>query len=118
VARFPEEGIPVEDLVARVRAVTAREPLVFAAGPPRVRRLGIVSGAAAKALPDAVALGLDAFLTGEPAEHVMGDARDARITFLAAGHHATETLGVRALGDRLAERFGVEHRFVDVPNPI
>lgn len=112
------DGIPAAELFARVRAVTGREPLVFAAGPERVRRIGIVSGGAAKVLPEAVALGLDAFLTGEPAEPVMAEAREAGIHFIAAGHYATETFGVKALGERLAESFGVEHVFVDVPNPI
>jgi len=116
--RFPGDGIAAEDLFARVRDVTGREPLVFDGGPPRIRSIGIVSGAAAKWLPKAVALGLDAFLTGEPAEHVMADAREAGIHFIAAGHYATETFGVRALGDRLAERFGIEHLFVDIPNPV
>ena len=91
---------------------------MFDAGPDRVRRIGIVSGAAAKWLPRAVALGLDAFLTGEPAEHVMADAREAGIHFIAAGHYATETFGVRRLGDLLAARFGLEHVFVDIPNPV
>ncbi len=62
--------------------------------------------------------GLDAFLTGEPKEHVMADARESGIHFIAAGHYATETFGVRALGDLLAERFGIEHVFVDIPNPV
>lgn len=112
------DGIPAAELFSRVRAVTGREPLVFAAGPERVRRIGIVSGGAAKVLPEAIALGLDAFLTGEPTEPVMAEAREAGIHFIAAGHYATETFGVRALGERLAEHFGVEHVFVDVPNPI
>ena len=48
----------------------------------------------------------------------MAEARESAIHFLAAGHYATETFGVRALGDRLADRFGVDHVFIDVPNPI
>ena len=48
----------------------------------------------------------------------MADARESGIQFIAAGHYATETFGVRALGDRLAERFGIEHHFVDLPNPV
>ena len=118
IGRFDGDGITPGDLVARVREATGREPLVFDAGPARVRRIGIISGAAAKWLPKAVALGLDAFLTGEPAEHVMADAREAGIHFIAAGHYATETFGVRALGERLAATHGVEHVFVDIPNPI
>ncbi len=118
VGRFGAGGIDAGELFARVEQVTGRSPLVFDAGPPRIRTIGIVSGAAAKWLPRAVALGLDAFLTGEPAEHVMADAREAGIHFIAAGHYATETFGVRALGERLAARHGVEHRFVDIPNPV
>ena len=118
VGEFAAEGIAAADLFTRVREVTDREPLVFDAGPERVRRIGIISGSAAKYLPRAVELGLDAFLTGEPAEHVMADAREAGIHFIAAGHYATETFGVRRLGERLAERFGIEHVFVDIPNPV
>jgi dinuclear metal center YbgI/SA1388 family protein len=115
---FADDGIPAADLFERVREVTARVPTVFDAGPDRVRRIGIVSGAGADTLPEAVSLGLDALLTGEPREHVMADAREAGIHFIAAGHYATETFGVRALGDWLAERFGIDHVWVDIPNPV
>ena len=117
-ATFPGDGVPAAELLERVAALTGREPLAFAAGPERVRRMAIVSGSAADLLPEAVAAGFDAFLTGEPREHVMADAREAGIHFVAAGHYATETFGIRALGDRLAERFGLEHEFVDIPNPV
>src|SRR5215217_4862390 len=96
---FAGDGVAAEELVARVREVTGREPLVQGAGPARVRRIGIVSGSAADGLHEAAALGLDAFLTGEPKEHVMADATELGIHFIAAGHYATETFGVRALGD-------------------
>ena len=112
------EPVPAAELFARVTAVTAREPLVFDAGPPEIRRVAIVSGGAASRLGQAVADGYDAFLTGEPKENVMADAREAGIHFIAAGHYATETLGVRRLGDLLAERFGIEHVWVDLPNPV
>ena len=115
---FPGEGVPAAELFARVREVTGREPTVFDGGPERVRRIGIVSGSGADALGEAIELGLDAFLTGEPREHVMADSREAGIHFVAAGHYATETFGVRALGDWLAQRFGVEHVWVDIPNPV
>jgi len=118
IARFAGEGVPIEDLIARVAAVTDRPPLAFEAGPPRVRTLGIVSGAAAGTLSEAIDLGLDAFLTGEPKEHVMAEAREGGIHFIAAGHYATETLGIRRLGELVAERFGVEHVFADIPNPV
>jgi len=115
---FPGDGIAAAHLFARVREITARVPTVFDGGPERVRRIGIVSGSGADMLPEAAALGLDAFLTGEPREHVMADAREAGVHFIAAGHYATETFGVRALGDWLAHRFGIEHVWVDIPNPV
>ena len=118
IGEFAGDGLPAAELFARVALVTQREPLVFDAGPERVRRIGVITGSAARYLPQAVALGLDAFLTGEPAEHVMADAREAGIHFIAAGHYATETFGVRRLGDLLAEHHGIVHEFVDIPNPV
>ena len=117
-ARFPGEGIAAAELFARVREVTGREPLVFDAGPDPVRGIGIVSGAAADDVTLAIEAGLDAFLTGEPTERVMAEAREGGVHFIAAGHYATETFGIRRLGELVAERFGVEHVFIDVPNPI
>jgi putative NIF3 family GTP cyclohydrolase 1 type 2 len=101
-----------------VRTLTQRDPLVFDAGPERVRTIGIVYGGAAGALDDAVAAGLDAFLTGEPKEQVMGTAREAGVHFIGAGHYATETFGIRRLGELAGERFGLRHEFIDVPNPV
>jgi len=112
------DPVPAAELFARVAAVTGREPLVFDGGPPAIRRLAIVSGSAASGLDRAVAEGYDAFLTGEPKEHVMADAYEAGIHFVAAGHYATETFGVRRLGDWLTDRFGVHHEWVDLPNPV
>jgi dinuclear metal center YbgI/SA1388 family protein len=115
---FPGDGIAATELFERVREVTARVPTVFDGGPDTVRRIGIVSGGGASHLEEAIALGLDAFLTGEPREHVMSLAREAGIHFIAAGHYATERLGIRRLGELVAERFGVAHAFVEVPNPV
>jgi dinuclear metal center YbgI/SA1388 family protein len=112
-------GISPDELHARVREATGgREPLSFLAGPAQVHTIGIISGAAARHLDDAVAAGLDAFVTGEPREPAMNDARENAIHFLAAGHYATETFGVRALGERLASEFGIKHVFAHLPNPI
>jgi dinuclear metal center YbgI/SA1388 family protein len=117
--RFDGDGLTIDELTARLRtAVGDREPLVVDAGPERIRTLGIVTGAASDSMLDAVALGLDAFVTGEPAERAFSIATDAQIHFLAGGHHATETFGVRRLGGLLEREFGIRHQFLDVPNPI
>ena len=117
-ARFAGAGVAPAELVERVHAATGREPLAFTDGPDPVRTVGIVSGAGADHLEDAIGAGLDAFVTGEPAERSMARAREAGVHFLAAGHYATETFGVRALGDWLAERYGINHFWLDITNPV
>jgi dinuclear metal center YbgI/SA1388 family protein len=112
------DGVPFDELRLRCAAAFGQEPFTWETGPELVHSVGIVSGAAASSFGEAIAHGLDAFLTGEPAEHVMADARESGTHFIAAGHYATETFGVRRLGELLAERFGVEQRFVEAPNPI
>jgi dinuclear metal center YbgI/SA1388 family protein len=117
-AHFAGDGIEAGELVARIGELTGRDPLVFDDGPTRVRSLGIVSGGAAGDLDAAIAAGLDGFLTGEPSEPAMTTAREAGVHFIAAGHYATETFGVRCLGELLAERFGIAQEFIDLPNPV
>ena len=43
--------------------------------------------------------------------------RASPVHLFAAGHYATETFGVKRLGEHLAERFALRHVFLDVPNP-
>jgi dinuclear metal center YbgI/SA1388 family protein len=115
--RFPE-AIPATELVDRCRRIYAQEPLVFLGGPTSVSTLGIISGAAQRDVYTAIDEGLDAYITGEVSEWVMNVAREAGIHYLAAGHYATERLGIRALGEHVREKFGVEVEFIDVPNPV
>ncbi|MDQ3770354.1 MAG: Nif3-like dinuclear metal center hexameric protein [Actinomycetota bacterium] len=118
-ARLPGQGLQPAELAQRVARLCGRQPLAFLDdGPPRVRTLGIVSGAGADYLPASIAAGHDAFLTGEPIERAMHTAGEGGVHFLAAGHYATETFGVRRLGELLETRFGVRHVWVDIPNPI
>jgi dinuclear metal center YbgI/SA1388 family protein len=112
------QGIPFTELRQRCATAFGQEPFVWDTGPEHVHSVGIVSGSATDAFDEAVALGLDAFLTGEVEEHVMADARESGVHFIAGGHYATEVFGVRRLGELLSERFAVEHQFVDIPNPI
>lgn len=109
---------PLEAFLGRVRERIAPEPLVFAEGPDPVERVAIASGSAGRHLAEAAAEGYDVYLTGEPEEPSLHTARELGITFVAAGHYATERLGVQALSARLAERFGLEWEFVELPNPV
>src|SRR5688572_11955468 len=102
---FPFPVDPAE-LVDRCRKTYGQEPLTFLEGPDPVKTVGIISGAAQRDLYQAIDEGLDAYITGEVSEWVMNVAREAKIHYLACGHYATERLGIRALGEHLAGRFG------------
>jgi dinuclear metal center YbgI/SA1388 family protein len=108
----------IDAFAERVQAVLERPPLVFAHGPAAVERVAIVSGGGGGSLVDAARQGYDAFLTGEPQEPSLHRARELGIHFVAGGHYATERLGVQALAAHLAERFGLEWEFIDLPNPV
>ena len=109
---------PVAEIETRCKAIFEQPPLMFDFGPDLVRSVGIISGAASRSLHDAIHEGLDMFITGEPSEWTMNVAREARCHFVAAGHYATERLGIKALGAHLETKFGLEVEFIDVPNPI
>ncbi len=112
------EPIAVDDLVARIRDAVDREPTVFAEGPREIRRAAIVTGAAGHDLANAARQGFDVLVTGEPEEPSLATARELGIHLVAAGHYASERLGVQALAARLADRFDLEWQFIEVDNPV
>jgi dinuclear metal center YbgI/SA1388 family protein len=116
-ARY-DEPLTIEELATRLRDATGREPLVFSEGPERIQRVAIVTGGGGTRLIEAAHEGYDALVTGEPEEPALHAARELGIHFLAGGHYATETFGVKALAARLADEFGLEWDFLDLPNPV
>lgn len=113
---LPQALSPAE-FAAQVGVALGREPLLVAGERP-IRWVAWCTGAAQGYIDQAIAAGADAYLTGEVSESTVHSARESGISFLAAGHHATERYGVQALGDWLAQRFAIEHRFVDCDNPV
>ena len=118
LARLPGEGLPAAQLCERVRLATGHEPLHLEGGPAVVSTVAVVTGAGADYLGEAAAAGAQALVTGEPAERATALALEHGLHLIAAGHHATETFGVRRLGEHLSARFGLRHVFLDVPNPV
>jgi dinuclear metal center YbgI/SA1388 family protein len=112
------EPVTIDELASRLRDATDREPLVFAQGPERISRIAVVTGGGGTRLVEAAHEGYDALVTGEPEEPALHTARELGIHFLAGGHYATETFGVKALAARLADEFALEWEFLDVPNPV
>lgn len=102
---------------AHVATRLARPPLVVPAGDHLIRTIAWCTGGAQGYLTQAAERGVDAFLTGEVSEPTVHEARELGVHFIAAGHHATERYGVQALGELLAQRFDIEHTFVDIDNP-
>jgi putative NIF3 family GTP cyclohydrolase 1 type 2 len=93
-------------------------PLVLGRGPEGIERVAVISGGASEYVAAAAAAGAQCFITGEPNEQAKWAADEAGIHCIAAGHYATEVFGVQALGALVAERFSVEHGFIDIPNPV
>jgi dinuclear metal center YbgI/SA1388 family protein len=112
------EPVTLEELGRRVADVVDREPLVLDGGPATIQRVAVTSGGGGYELIRAAHEGFDVLVTGEPEEPNLHTARELGIHLIAAGHHATERLGVQALGDHLAGRFGLTHEYVEVPNPV
>jgi dinuclear metal center YbgI/SA1388 family protein len=108
----------VGDLGRMVDARLGRTPLVIGDLAQPVGRIGWCTGAAQNMLSDAIAAGATAYLSGEISEPTVHLARETSVAYLACGHHATERYGVQALGAHLAEHFRIEHRFIDIPNPV
>jgi dinuclear metal center YbgI/SA1388 family protein len=114
----PADDVTLGSLAALIEERVGRAPVVVGDASRRVRRIAWCTGAAQSYLEDAVRLGVDAYVSGEISEQTVHLARESGVAYIAAGHHATERYGVQALGAHLAERFGIEHRFVDIPNPV
>jgi dinuclear metal center YbgI/SA1388 family protein len=112
------EPVPIDELTARLERATGRPPLVFAEGPERIERIAVITGGGGTRLIEAAHLGYDAMVTGEPEEPALQTARELGIHFLAGGHYATETFGVKALAARLADEFSLAWEFLDVTNPV
>jgi dinuclear metal center YbgI/SA1388 family protein len=82
-----------------------------------VRRIAWCTGGAQNLFEEAIAQGVDAFITGEISEPQAHLAHETGVSFFACGHHATERYGAPALGAHLAEQLGVKHVFIDIDNP-
>ncbi|HLU25767.1 MAG TPA: Nif3-like dinuclear metal center hexameric protein [Longimicrobiales bacterium] len=107
-----------EAVAARLDDVLGVRVKMIPGGPERVKRVGVITGGAGNMIGQAVAAGLDAFITGEGAHHTYFDAMELGINVYYGGHYATETWGVRALAAHLAERFGLETEFLDQPTGL
>ncbi|WP_455223582.1 Nif3-like dinuclear metal center hexameric protein [Kaarinaea lacus] len=107
-----------EALAQHLQAALGRKPLHIPGNANPIRTVAWCTGAAQSYIEQSVSLGVDAFISGEISEQTVHVARESGIHYFSAGHHATERYGVQALGNHLANRFGIQHRFIDIDNPV
>ena len=114
----PAAGMTLDALCKLIEQKLGRAPLAIGDPARPVRRVAWCTGAAQGMFEQAIALGVDAYISGEISEQTVHVARESGVAYIAAGHHATERYGVQALGEHLAQRFGLRHRFIEVENPV
>lgn len=128
LGRFGEQNIAcagelassqtLAQFAAQVAHGLQRAPQVIGDGAKNIRKVAWCSGGAQGYFEAAIAQGVDAYISGEVSEQSFHLAQESGVAFIAAGHHATERLGIQALGEHLASRFDLAHRFFDQNNPI
>ena len=114
----PAQPLSVAALSASLQARLDRAPTVVEGDGRSIRRVAWCTGGAQGYFEAAIAAGADAFITGEISEPQAHYAREMGVAFLACGHHATERYGIQALGEHLAAHFGLNHEFIEIPNPV
>ncbi len=110
--------VSLAELGDRVNKALGRDPLLISAGDHQIKTVAWCTGGAQGFIGNAVAAGVDAYISGEISENTVHTAREEGVHYIAAGHHATERGGAQAVGEWLKERFGIEHKFFDVDNPV
>ena len=112
------DGSTVASFTQTISEKLGRAPLVIGDASRPLRRIAWCTGGAQGLFEQAIALGVDAYISGEISEQTVHLARESGVAYIAAGHHATERYGVQALGAHLAQRFGLEHQFIEIENPV
>ncbi len=111
-------AVSLAALAQSIATGLGRQPFIVGDDERRVCRIAWCSGGAQGYFEQAIALGVDVYLSGEISEQTVHLARESGVAFIAAGHHATERFGVQALAENLQARFGVSCEFVDIDNPV
>ena len=126
---FPHETKPVgnlgtlsqpcsaQALVQQIEQALGRSPLCVEGGDHPISKVAWCTGGAQGYIEQAVAMGADAYISGEISEQTTHIARESGIHYFAVGHHASERYGAQAVGEHLAQTFGLSHHFVDIGNP-
>ncbi|MCH9645895.1 MAG: Nif3-like dinuclear metal center hexameric protein [Proteobacteria bacterium] len=113
-----EVDAPLHEVAQSVMNVTSRAPLVFGAEDKKINKIAWCSGGAQSYIEHAINIGADCFITGEVSEQIPAICQENDITFISAGHHATERYGVQTLGQHLSQEFELFHQYIDIDNIV
>lgn len=108
----------VGELARAIEMSLGRAPLLIGDPDQRINHVGWCTGAAQTLFAESIAAGADVYISGEISEQTVHLSRESGVPYLACGHHATERYGVQALGEYVADHFGIRHQFIDIPNPV
>ncbi len=112
------KSMPLEALSGVVFQALNRKPQVMGDMAAEVRTVAWCTGAAQQYIEQVIDKEVDVFISGEISEQTVHSVRESGTAYIAAGHHATERYGIQALGEHLARKFGLQHTFIDIDNPI
>ena len=107
-----------DDMLAFLTQKLQRTPLHIVGNDKPIKHVAWCSGAAQDFIEQALALGVDAYISGEVSERTFYQAQEMGIHYFSCGHHATERFGIEALGKHLATQFNLQHHFIDSLNPV
>lgn len=115
---YLDQDIKLADFAMLINSKLKREPTVLGCDDKVVRKIAWCTGAAQGYFDAAIELGVDVFISGEISEQTTHQSLESGVAYISAGHHATERYGVQALGLHLAEKFNLEHEFIEINNPV
>jgi dinuclear metal center YbgI/SA1388 family protein len=108
----------LKEFAANIEAKLNRKPQVIGDLIKPIKRIALCTGAAQGYIEQALEAGADVYISGEISEQTVHVARESGMSYISAGHHATERYGIQALGEHLAQKFGLMHEFIDSENPV
>ena len=108
----------LQTLVETIARKLQRTPQVIGELSQPIKRIALCTGAAQGYIEQAVEAGADVYISGEISEQTVHVARESGMSYISAGHHATERYGIQALGAHLAQKFDLQHQFIDIDNPV
>lgn len=113
-----EAVLTLSEVATMLELRLGRRVMVIGDHEKKIKKIAWCTGAAQGYMEQAIASGVDLYISGEISEQTTHQSIESGVAYISAGHHATERYGVQALGCHLAQKFNLEHQFIDIHNPV